>query len=104
MQILTDATFDRVMTGTWLVMFSAPWAGPCNLVRPAFLEAAGRFGNTISFAEFNLDDNPESPEKYGVRQIPLFMVFMDGKPKKIVAGAVPFETLLKICTDVEDMQ
>lgn len=95
---LNDANFAQVNTeDTWIVMFSAPWAGPCNLVRPDFEATAGRYGNTIYFGEFCLDENPNIPEKYGVRQVPLFVRFCSGKPTHIVAGAVSQSALESLC-------
>lgn len=100
MQLLTDANFDATLKDSplLLVMFTAPWAGPCNMVKPAFDEAAGRLGNSVTFATFGLDDNPNTPEKYGVRQIPLFVMFKDGDPVAMTAGAISAEDIMTICT------
>lgn len=99
MKILTDETFDAAIANApvGIVMFSAPWAGPCNLVRPAYEHAASRYGNQIDFAEFVLDDNPGIPERMGVRQVPVFYVFKGGMVTDVHAGAVPQEVLLSIC-------
>lgn len=99
MKILSDDTFDKAIKASpeSIVMFSAPWAGPCNLVRPAFEHAASRYGNQLGFFEFVLDDNPGIPERLGVRQVPVFFVFKGGKVAELHAGAVSQETLLSIC-------
>ena len=80
-----------------LIMFSAAWAGPCNLVRPDFELAAARFGNQLGFGEFDLDDNPLIPQLYGVRQLPMFLLLKDGVPQAVKAGAVSLELLVEVC-------
>ena len=71
-----------------LVMFYADWAGPCNLARPEFEAVAKRRGNEVIFAQFNVDDNTDIPSRYNVRSLPNFILFVDGKPVRMVAGAV----------------
>jgi thioredoxin 1 len=102
MRQLNDQNFSTEIGGSSvaLVMFSAPWAGPCNLARPTFEAVAGRYGNQMSFGEFNLDDNPETPWAIGVKQIPLFVLFEKGKPTVMKAGAVPEEVLVDLCEKV----
>lgn len=98
MKKLSDANFsEEAGAGLVLIMFSAAWAGPCNLVRPYFEMVASRFGNQMLFGEFDLDDNPVTPQKYGVRQLPLFLLLKDGIPKAVKAGAVPEAMLVEIC-------
>jgi thioredoxin 1 len=96
---LNDSNFKSVAgeAEIALVMFSAPWAGPCNMVRPAFESVASRFGNQIVFGEFVLDDNPATPERYGVKQVPAFYLLRDGIPETIKAGAVPETVLVDLC-------
>ncbi len=101
MKQINDRNFADEVQGAdiALVMFSAPWAGPCNLVRPAFEGVASRFGNQIAFGEFVLDDNPIIPEAYGVKQVPVFYLMRHGVPDVIKAGAVPEEVLAGLCED-----
>lgn len=102
MLTLNDKSFDRYRTDDMplLVMFKAVFAGPCNLAAPVFEEARNRRGNQVRFAFFDLDGNPKIPEKYGVRQLPLYMLFVDGEPVDVVAGAVPLERILEIVEDI----
>jgi thioredoxin 1 len=102
MKTLTDGNFEHEVATVEaaVVMFSAPWAGPCNLARPAFAAAHGRYGNQITFGEFHLDDNPNVPQKYGVRQVPLFVFFSAGKPVRYITGAVPEDVLLTACEKI----
>lgn len=98
MKKLSDANFSKeAETGLVLVMFSAAWAGPCNLVRPDFELVASRFGNQMVFGEFDLDDNPATPQLYGVRQLPLFLLLKDGVPQAVKAGAVSEGLLVELC-------
>jgi thioredoxin 1 len=98
MKKLSDHNFSReAETGLVMIMFSAMWAGPCNLARPSFEAAAARFGNQMSFGEFDVDDNPVTPQKYGVRQLPLFLLLRDGIPQAAKAGAIPEEMLIETC-------
>ncbi|WNL50730.1 thioredoxin [Ruegeria phage RpAliso] len=96
MKKLDDKNFHRAAKAEKLVvMFSAPWAGPCNLVRPTFEEAASRLGNQIDFAEFCVDDNPSVPEQFGVRSLPCFISFEEGKPTAMKAGAIPEDYMME---------
>jgi thioredoxin 1 len=99
LRAINDKTFSAEIerADIAMVMFSAPWAGPCNLVRPAFEAVARRYGNQITFGEFNLDDNPMTPERLGVRQLPLFILFEKGKIVSIKAGAIPEQVLTDLC-------
>jgi thioredoxin 1 len=104
MKQLTDGNFNDTVgsSGLSVIMFSAPWAGPCNMARPAFEEVASRFGNQITFGEFVIDDNPGVPSRYGVKGIPTFYLLKDGAPVSVKVGAVPIETLITLCEDALD--
>jgi thioredoxin-like negative regulator of GroEL len=102
MLILSDKTFAKHLDENepMLVMFTAKFAGPCALAEPMFEEARGRRGNQVKFASFDLDGNSKVPNRYGVRSIPCFILFIDGKPVDAVAGAVPTERILEMLKDV----
>lgn len=79
---ITDANFesDVVNAGkVTLVDFWAPWCGPCKQLAPLIDELSTEKGDKIDVYKCNIDDNPESPSKYGVRGIPTLMIFKDGK-------------------------
>lgn len=78
-----------------IVMFHAEFAGPCNLAKPEFEALARRVGNRIRCATFDLDGNPDVPERYGVRGIPYFLKFEDGEPVAAYVGALTVEQLLE---------
>jgi len=93
METITDKNFNaKVGRGLTMVMFTADFCGPCNLAQPTFKEF-GEHNPDVKCFTFDLDGNPDIPQKYGVRQIPLFVLFEDGKPKDVVAGAIPVARL-----------
>lgn len=98
MQTLTDKTFDKYLTDgvPMLVMFHSEFAGPCNLAMPEFEGAARRIGNRIRCALFDLDGNPDIPERYGVRGVPLFILFIEGTPAISYVGALNEAQILEV--------
>jgi thioredoxin 1 len=72
-----------------LVDFWAEWCGPCKQIGPALEEIAAEMGERVTVAKLNIDDNPMTPGRYGVRGIPTLMVFKDGKVAATMQGARP---------------
>lgn len=72
-----------------LVDFWAEWCGPCKQVGPILDELAGEVGEKMTVAKVNIDQNPETPSKYGVRGIPTMMVFKGGEVIGTKVGALP---------------
>lgn len=72
-----------------LVDFWAEWCGPCKMIAPALEEIAAEFAGKVTVAKINIDDNPMSPNTYGVRGIPTLILFKDGKPSATKVGAAP---------------
>jgi thioredoxin 1 len=72
-----------------LVDFWAEWCGPCKQIGPALEEIAAEMGERIIVAKLNIDENPMTPGRYGVRGIPTLMVFKDGKVAATKVGAMP---------------
>ena len=97
MMVLTDKTFQKYLDDgmPMLVMFCAPFAGPCLIAAPEFDAVAGRIGNRIRCVTFDLDGNPDIPERFGVRGVPLFMLFEGGRPIKSVVGALTEAQILE---------
>ncbi|HYZ61595.1 MAG TPA: thioredoxin TrxA [Acetobacteraceae bacterium] len=78
-----------------LVDFWAEWCGPCKMIAPALEEIAEEFKGKVTVAKVNIDDNPMSPNTYGVRGIPTLILFKDGKPAATKVGAAPKSDLKK---------
>ncbi len=72
-----------------LVDFWAEWCGPCKMIAPALEEIAAEYKGKVTVAKVNIDDNPTSPNTYGVRGIPTMILFKDGKPVATKVGAAP---------------
>ena len=71
-----------------LVDFWAPWCGPCRAISPIVKELAAAFGDKIKFTKCNVDDNPITPGKFGIRSIPTLIFFNQGKELDKVVGIV----------------
>ena len=93
---VSDATFETEVLQSSepvLVDFWAEWCGPCKMIAPALEEIAGEFKGRVRVAKVNIDDNPQSPNTYGVRGIPTLILFKDGKPAATKVGALPKSAL-----------
>ncbi len=89
---VSDDSFDTDVLkaeGSVLVDFWAEWCGPCKMISPALEEIAKEMGGRVQIAKMNIDDNPMTPQKYGVRGIPTLMLFRDGQVAATKVGAVP---------------
>ncbi len=74
--------------GAILVDFWAEWCGPCKMISPALEEIAKEMDGRVRIAKMNIDDNPMTPQKYGVRGIPTLMLFRDGQVAATKVGAL----------------
>ena len=89
---VTDASFDAdVLKSTTPVVvdFWAEWCGPCKMIGPSLEEIAKDLGAKVKIVKINIDENPSTPSKFGVRGIPTLMVFKDGKLAATKVGAAP---------------
>jgi thioredoxin 1 len=88
-----------------LVDFWAPWCGPCKAIGPAVEKLAETYGDEFRFAKCNVDLNPATPGKYGIRAIPTLLLFKQGQLVDKIIGAVPpiqiEEALKKILSGAE---
>ena len=94
---VTDDNFsDDVLQSSKpvLVDFWAEWCGPCKTIAPALEEIAGEMAAELTIAKLNIDDNPKTPQQFGVRGIPTLMLFKDGELAATKIGALP-KTQLK---------
>jgi thioredoxin 1 len=72
-----------------LVDFWAEWCGPCKTIAPALEDISQELDDKLTVAKLNIDENPSTPQKYGVRGIPTLMLFKDGQVAATKVGAVP---------------
>jgi thioredoxin 1 len=88
----SDATFEQDVLRSEkpvVVDFWAEWCGPCKAIAPILEDLAGDMGDEIRVAKVNIDDNPLTPTRYGVRGIPTLMLFKNGEIAATKIGNLP---------------
>ena len=88
---VTDDSFeDEVLKSAKpvLVDYWADWCGPCKMIAPVLDEIATEYLGRLKIAKLNIDENPKTPPKYGIRGIPTLMLFRDGEVEATKIGAV----------------
>lgn len=89
---VTDTSFDADVlraAGPVLVDFWAEWCGPCKAIAPFLEELANDMKGKVTIAKINIDENPQTPMKYGVRGIPTLILFKNGQVAATKIGALP---------------
>ena len=79
--------------GPVLVDFWAEWCSPCKMIAPSLEEIDNELDGRLTIAKMNVDENPQTPVKYGVRGIPMLMLFKDGQVAGTKIGALPKQQL-----------
>ncbi|MGH8452989.1 MAG: thioredoxin TrxA [Nevskiales bacterium] len=88
---LTDSSFDQEIRGSAvpvLVDYWAEWCGPCKMIAPILEEVARDYQGKLRVAKLNIDENPQTPPKFGIRGIPTLMLFKGGEPEATKVGAL----------------
>jgi thioredoxin 1 len=88
---VTDATFEQDVLKSAepvLVDYWADWCGPCKMIAPVLDEIAVEYEGRIRVAKLNIDQNPNTPPRYGIRGIPTLMLFKQGEVEATKVGAV----------------
>jgi len=105
---VTDTSFQTDVLnakGPVVVDFWAEWCGPCKMIAPALDELTTELGEKVTIVKINIDENPHTPQKYGVRGIPTMMIFQGGQVAATKVGALPKSKIKEwIETSVGDLR
>ena len=88
---ISDATFEQEVLQSdipVLVDFWAPWCGPCRAIAPVIEELNTEYAGKVKMVKCNVDDNPKTPSRYGIRAIPTLIIFKGGNVNEQITGAV----------------
>ncbi len=89
---VTDGSFEQDVLRSAepvVVDFWAEWCGPCHAIAPALEELATELDGKVTIAKLNIDENPQTAIRYGVRSIPTLIMFKNGEPMAMQVGAAP---------------
>jgi len=87
----TDGDFDADVTNNEtpvLIDFWAEWCGPCKMIAPLLDQVADEYAGKLSVVKLNVDENPNTAQKFGIRSIPTLILFKDGAPQAQKLGAM----------------
>ena len=90
-QHVTDESFETVVLGAdrpVLVDYWAEWCGPCKMIAPILEEIADEYADRIKVCKLDIDDNAQTPPRYGIRGIPTLMLFRNGEVEATKVGAL----------------
>src|SRR4029450_11441027 len=100
---VADDTFEHEVLKSStpvLIDFWGPWWAPCRASAPSGKDLSATYAGKLKVVKMNVDDNPKTPSRYGVRGIPNLILFQDGQVAQQIVGAVPKAQLVKAITTV----
>ena len=96
---VSDNTFEKEVLGSGklvLVDFWAEWCAPCRMLAPTVAAVAEQYGDNASVVKLNVDDNPSTAQRYGIKGIPTLILFKGGKEEERVVGATSKEAISRM--------
>jgi thioredoxin 1 len=96
---VSDSSFEKDVLGAGkpvLVDFWAEWCAPCRMLAPTVVAVAEQYGETAGVVKLNVDDNPSTAQRYGIKGIPTLILFRDGKEVERVVGATSKESITRM--------
>ncbi|MBU1077131.1 MAG: thioredoxin [Spirochaetes bacterium] len=99
MENLSDANFKEVISNSGspvVVDFWADWCMPCKMITPVLEELSQKYEGKLKIVKLNVDENPNTPQKFGITGIPTLIVFKNGEAVENIVGALPKAQLEEI--------
>ena len=96
---VSDSSFEKDVLGSSkpvLVDFWAQWCTPCRMLAPTVEAVAQQFSETANVVKLNVDDNPSTAQRYGIKGIPTLILFREGKEVERVVGATSKESITRM--------
>ncbi len=95
--VVNDANFEQEVINSdipVIVDFWSEWCAPCRLIAPLVEDIGNEYAGKVKVCKLDVDSNPQTSMKYGIRSIPTLLIFKGGQPVETIIGAVPKEMIL----------